>query len=545
MGLNWMNWMKNCFEVARFRWLWLVCSVMFMLWLSISLAWVSTGYRSILGWESFFIATILAGGILLLAWRLFGKTALPKWLLFLLLGAALLRLVLGVVWFRVLPVGGYDSPAERKGYVMADAFNRDRAAWQMAHSKKPLTKALMAFRNFKKYDQYGGMLVISALVYRVTGTQTHQPLLMVVVTAAFSSLAVLLCWVFARTAWGDKVANVSAWGIALYPEAVLLGSSQMREAFFIPLVMAAFYGLLLYISHHNWRNLLWALLALGLILPFSPPIAALTLGFMVFMVLVTGDWHVLRQHKLWVIFASLALIASLGTFLAWKSYAPEGVSDPLALLKWWFRISSTMQARLTLLDSGWIQKIFASTPDWMHMPLMLLYGVVRPFLPAALVDIYGQPVWRWISIWRSIGWAILLGFLLVVPFQAFTRNARERHPRLAINRALFLIVWLAILLASFRGGADMWDNPRYRAIFAGLQVMLAAWVWVNRRDFGSGWFRRVFVGLGLGLAWFIPWYLRRARLIDWPLDDFFLTLGIGLASALCYMIWDVVRVKRK
>ena len=48
------------------------------------------------------------------------------------------------------------------------------------------------------------------------------------------------------------MAWIAAWGIAIYPEAVLLGSSQMRESFTITLVVMAFYGLVHYWQEHSW-----------------------------------------------------------------------------------------------------------------------------------------------------------------------------------------------------------------------------------------------------------------------------------------------------
>jgi hypothetical protein len=48
----------------------------------------------------------------------------------------------------------------------------------------------------------------------------------------------------------------------------------------------------------------------------------------------------------------------------------------------------------------------------------------------------------------------------------------------------------------------------------------------------------VLVGLGLVLAWFVPWYLRRYLHLNWPVSDLFITLGLGLASAVLYWIGD-------
>ena len=115
------------------------------------------------------------------------------------------------------------------------------------------------------------------------------------------------------------------------------------------------------------------------------------------------------------------------------------------------------------------------------------------------------------------------------------------------ERTLSLAVWLVILVASFRGGGDAWDNPRYRLTFAGLQIALVAWAWAEQRRQPDPWLRRVLIGLGLMLAWFAPWYLRRYLHMGWPVADFFMTLGLGLSSAALYWIgdWAVEKFKRR
>ncbi|MFU8773429.1 MAG: hypothetical protein ACNA8H_13545, partial [Anaerolineales bacterium] len=104
---------------------------------------------------------------------------------------------------------------------------------------------------------------------------------------------------------------------------------------------------------------------------------------------------------------------------------------------------------------------------------------------------------------------------------------------------------IGILIASFRGGGDMWDNPRYRAAFAGLQVILVAWLWVEQRQKKDPWFWRTIIALGVALVWFIPWYVGRYFPgFNWPVQDFFLNLGLALVSALIYLVWDIRRRKK-
>ncbi len=102
---------------------------------------------------------------------------------------------------------------------------------------------------------------------------------------------------------------------------------------------------------------------------------------------------------------------------------------------------------------------------------------------------------------------------------------------------------MTILTASYRGGGDLWDNPRYRVAFASLQVALVAWAWTEQRRAADPWLRRALVSVALILAWFVPWYLQ--RYLQLPVGDLFKTFGLGIASAVLYILWDWARQRPK
>jgi hypothetical protein len=531
---------KNIRAPLMRPWGWLIAVATLAL-LSLGLAWISSSFQDLAGWGSFLATLILSAGLLWAGWALLRREAPPNWLALLLVGAAVLRLAAGALWLVVLPAAGYQSEAELGGYVMADAFTRDQAAWELSQSSKPLIKA---FEGYRTADQYGGMLYLNALLYRYLGGENHQPLLMVVITAAFSALVVIFTWAFTRRAWDERTAGLAAWGLALYPEAVLLGSSQMREAFTITLVMAAFFGLLSYWQERSWNSLALVAGALAISLPFSPPAAALLMVFLAGFGLALGNWQTSARQRMLLLAGVIVLVAvvAAGLWLTWGQIAPDKISNPLELAGWWLRKSADWQAHLSESASGWMQKVFDSTPQGAHFPLLMTYGVMRPFLPAAIGDTAGAVVWRAIGIWRSLGWALLLPLLVLAPLQALRDKTFG-----ALNKRslvmLALIVWTGILIAAFRAGGDPWDNPRYRATFAGLQIGLAAWVVVQQHRAQDAWLRRGVISIALIMAWFLPWYLRRYTLLDWPVVNVFKTLGLGAASAALYVLWDWVRVQ--
>lgn len=509
--------------------------------LSLTLAWISTGFAGIENWVSFFLALVLATGLLAGGWLALRREALPRQLAFLLVGAALLRLALGAIWTVTLPGAGYASPAEMRGYVMADAYDRDRGAFELSQSGKPLLRAFQG--SYHRADQYGGLLYLSAWLYRYVGGSAHQPLLVVVISSAFSALSVIFLWAFSRRGWNRQVAWIAAWGIAIYPEAVLLGSSQMRESFTITLVVMAFYGLVHYWQEHSWTGPIWIVACLALILPFSPPAAGLLIAALAIVGLLIGKellgLRITRSRWLWIILGLLVVLIVAGIWLSWKQITPEGMTNPLDVMRWWVKKSAEWQAHLTERSSGKIQAIFDRTPAWAHLPMLLAYGVAQPFLPATLVDVTAAAIWRGINIWRSLGWTVLLALLLYAPLLAWRRKGDQR-----LARGMCIVVWIVILAASYRSGADLWDNPRYRAMFAGPAIALAAWAWVQYRLTADPWLRRALVGIGLVIAWFVPWYLMRYVYLPWPITDEIKVLGLGIATALLYWLWDWVGAQK-
>jgi hypothetical protein len=238
-----------------------------------------------------------------------------------------------------------------------------------------------------------------------------------------------------------------------------------------------------------------------------------------------------------LVLAGLLVLVMLGLWLAWQQFFPRQEFDLITLVRKWVEKSAMYQGYLSRRASGWIQKTFRSTPEWSHQPLLLAYGVLQPFLPAAVLSEGVAPVWYWIGVWRAAGWAVLLPFLLYAPLRAL----KDRRAS-AFSLGLSLAAWAVILAASYRSGSDQWDNVRYRSAFAALQVALAAWVWAAQRARPDPWLRRILAGVVAVLAWFAPWYLRRISEFQWPVQDVVKTVGLGIATWVLYLIWEWARL---
>ncbi|MFM8320794.1 MAG: hypothetical protein ACKOC5_07745, partial [Chloroflexota bacterium] len=151
-----------------------LAALVLMLATSIALTLVSNRLHSLDGWWSIVAVGALSLGILALGWRLLAEERPPLWLGKLLLLAAALHLFAGMLWMGLLPRYGHGNQAERQGYVMGDAYARDNVAWRLARSNEPL---ISAFTDNRRVDQYGGLLFLSAAVYRYLGADFHQPML--------------------------------------------------------------------------------------------------------------------------------------------------------------------------------------------------------------------------------------------------------------------------------------------------------------------------------------------------------------------------------
>jgi hypothetical protein len=62
---------------------------------------------------------------------------------------------------------------------------------------------------------------------------------------------------------------------------------------------------------------------------------------------------------------------------------------------------------------------------------------------------------------------------------------------------------------------------------------------MEQRRTADPWLRRAMISVALILAWFVPWYLQ--RYLQLPVGDLFKTFGLGVASAVLYIMWDWAR----
>jgi len=300
-----------------------------------------------------------------------------------------LRMALGAGAYWFLPIIGYDGPTQKAGYQFYDAYRRDTQAWHLAQSDQPLTAA---FSGEYAADQYGGLLWMSAFTYRYLTGGTHQPLAVTLLAALTGAAGIFFVFAAARRLLDEKSALIAAAIFAFFPEAILLGASQMREPFLMTALAIFFYASTRGKQPLQPMDWFWLVFSLGLLLFISPGIALLAL------VAVAGWAGFSRERKKihWPI-----VLAALGVFLlglitlslSWENLVRAHAGGLFGVLGAWARETAVWNAHVLKGSSGIVQVLFASLPPGLALPFVAFYGILQPVLPAALLE-PSLPFWQ-------------------------------------------------------------------------------------------------------------------------------------------------------
>ena len=425
----------------------------------------------------------LAGLAMVLVWR---KAGSEKFLAWMMIAAFILRLAFGVFLAWGLPQFGYKEPSQEAGFVFFDAFRRDGSAWTLAQSSEPLS---LAFSDEYSSDQYGGMLWMSAWIYRTLSPDAYRPGLILILSAAAMALAVPFLVRFARRRLGESIGKWAGWILVLYPEGVLLGASQMREPFYILLFCVILWAAGHWLDRTKLKSALPAAgISAGLFLILSYRVAFPVLGA-IFM---------------WVWFEEMPRIKrGWIKILGWIAIAATG-GISLYMFRDWLVAALNWDSYVTLLGSGMVQFLLEKMPSWIQLPFIVVYGMLQPVLPAALVA-PAPWIWKSLAIFRAVGWYALLPLLIYGLIRVWKTNPERK--RLLVFFILVSCAWT--LIASLRAGGDQWDNPRYRMVFLPLMAVVSAWGIRYAAQTRDRWFRRIWIVEGVFVLVFTEWYLTR------------------------------------
>ncbi len=472
------------------------------------------------GWLAASVLSIPAVFTLLSAWAWAGAGKLLAWMIAL---AFLLRLVAGVSLSLALPEWGYPEPDQEAGYLFKDAGSRDQQAWDLARSGRPIYES---FREEFFADQYGGLLALSALVYRGLSPDAHRPFLILILGAFMAALGLPFLIQAARLHWSTRATLIAGWIYVFYPDAIFFSASQMREPFLVGLGMVAFWATL---AWDRRQPVIWLAVAasfMGMAI-ISTRVAAATAGFLGLIFLIE---HVVgRPQRYWRI-------------VGWIGLAVGAVF--LLMFSWdWFTSSSAWDIQVTGADSGWVDKLVEEAAETVNIPkeklyppVIVAYGLARPVLPAAIAE-PSIPLWRAIGIFRSAGWYALAPFLLYGMFSVW-REPDPKQRRRLLWLALVLGLWLVI--SSARGGGDVTDNPRYRSLFIAWFALLAGWAIDRALAQRDAWLWRWIAVEVIFVGFFTNWYFSRyfkiwRRMYFWEMAVWIVGLsGLVLAGSWFY-----------
>jgi hypothetical protein len=439
------------------------------------------------------------------AWQIADSNKLVGWIMVV---TFLLRLLLGIGLSAWLPEYGYDTPQQNGGYLFRDAYERDQESWGYTYNDESL---LHVYQVGFDTDQYGGLLMIGAMIYRVLSSDFHRSVLLIILSAALAALAIPFLWKAVGKSFADKIATMTILIYAFYPDSILFTSSQMREPYLLAFSAIAFWAVQTWRERKVISTIVFGLSSL-LMLVISAKLAL----FIIMFLLV---WFVLVQFPPQKRISQIVFL--VGLFAG-------GIG--IAVVSWgWLKTSASWELLVSVQNSGWVQKIISDIGEEWKFPFLTGYGLVQPLLPAAIAEpsIF---IWKIIAIARALGWYIILPFI-VFGFFSIQREKDANKRWLILWTAIFMAVW--ILLSSARAGGDLWDNPRYRLAFLPWMALFIAWAWTTAIKIKNGWLLRWVILIWSFVLLITHWYV--GRYTNW-FAPFNLKIYFGVFALLGFII---------
>ena len=461
----------------------------------------------------------ICGIVLYLAWCISGRTKMLAWMMVV---AFVLRLALGLFFAWGMPRYGYDEDPQNAGFVFEDAYRREADAWHLAKSEASL---MTAFGDEYQTDQYGGMLALSALVYRTISPDAYRPWLISIIAAGVMTLSLPFLLSALKRRFDKRVSQWAGWILALYPEGLLVGAAQLREPYFILIFTILFWATVNILDGKKLKlSILTMLLSTGCLFLFSFRIGVPILGVMLVLMWVEFSS---KFNRLWIKIAGWAIIIL-------------GIAVILYLSWYWVDAVLWWDTLVTIRTSNRVQLHLGALPEWLHFPFILIYGIFQPVLPAAIAA-PAPWIWRALGIFRALGWYALLPLLAYALISVWRMKGSKKKRWMIVITAL---VWLWIFIASARAGGDQWDNPRYRTIFLPWMGLVAGWAVTFARKLKDRWLTRSLIMEGIFLAFFTNWYISRYH-PSIPRLEFYASVVLIIVLSLVVIVSGLLRDRHR
>jgi hypothetical protein len=271
-------------------------------------------------------------------------------------------------------------------------------------------------------------------------------------------------------------------------------------------------------------------------------------GFIFLLLILIGGWWVLEKRKksipLWVVITLIVFVVVGVLVFAYGLSRPDqaGKDSPIEIIINWFRNAIAWDMQLSATGSGRLSYLFESIPAAFQFPFILVYGILQPVLPAAILD-DARWIWNLISSILAAGWYLMLPLLIYAVFAV--RGEKDERLRAKLIWIITLS-WLWIIISSARAGGDQWDNPRYRVVMLPWLAIICAWAWMWAKEQGKFWLNRILLCEGVFLLFFTQWYASRYLRIFSRLDlKVMILLIFGLMMVILATGWWVEHRRKK
>ncbi|MBW6473355.1 MAG: hypothetical protein K0B14_09550 [Anaerolineaceae bacterium] len=453
----------------------------------------------------------------------FGPTKFLSWVI----GVSLiLRLGLGLVTTENLIDWGYDQEPYQSGYLFKDAYSRDNQAWDLAISDQPIWAA---FSNDFFTDQYGGLLALSSLIYRLFTPDAHFQINIIFFVTMINVMGILFLALGLKEKNKDIGLSTSSKIIILifsfYPDAILFSASQMREPILLGISACLFWIIHKQEIKIGNRFVLFSLFSI-LILLISFKIGI----FIIFSFLI---WMLFQPYRKQIkvlnskiIILPVVVIVIIALFFSYN----------------WILEAAKWDALLLERNSGFVQYIVSIIGTRYRLLFASIYGLFQPVLPAALIE-PSKLFWKILNSLRALGWYLMMPILVYGIVYFFRENEK-------IKKFEYLVIWsfsvFWIMLSSIRAGGDMWDNPRYRLGFLICIAYIIGVAFYHGWKTKDHWLARFFIAEFVFVLFFLQWYISRYTGIfeNLPFFQMVLVLCIIFGIILITGIFAEVRIQR-
>jgi len=434
--------------------------------------------------------------------------------------ALIVRVASVAFWPVALRTWGYRSPEQQAGFIATDAYNASQLAWDRAQTDTP---ALSAFGRGHG-DNTGGITFLAVVAYRAFSPDFQRPMLLGLLASCATSLTVLAVYHLARLHAPRPVAMGAAVITALYPEAVVIGSSHLQQGYLALLLAFMLWGvsavfvngarpappaeLPLYGIGRRGGFIL-ALAALVMMIGVSNQFGILAGAVLLLAAVWLADWRTTSGRILQGVLAAVVVALPVLHYLAEAEIIPDSFN--VWLIQWKFLFGQAwteFDRMLAAPGTDIFETLMVRMPRQIAFVVAGVYGMLQPVLPAAIgyrnVEQSGGGIWQLLGLLRAAGWYVLLP-LLVYGALSSLRGLKARR----FEAFAGLLFWIVAAIASYRALGDQWDNPRYRLFVLAPMALLAAWGCWRWRETHSPWLARIAVPFAAACIAMTFWYIAR------------------------------------